>query len=106
MWISPQPDPGCSCFPFEFLKHHIPRRILPIPPAPAVFDQHVIDVGAIGQDHLKTSHYAGIMVEAARFEIPTASETIGPDLPLSCRSQSLREELEAGEEPIKPDGTR
>ena len=28
------------------------QRILPIPPAPAVFHQHVIDVGAIGQEHI------------------------------------------------------
>jgi hypothetical protein len=25
---------------------------LPVPPAPAVFDQHVIDVGAIPQEHV------------------------------------------------------
>ena len=37
-----------------------PAHILfPIPPAPAVFDQRVIDVGPIGKDHLKTSNYAG-----------------------------------------------
>ena len=44
--------------------------------------------------------------EAARFENPTAPETIGPDLISSFRSQSLAEESEAGEEPIKPDRTR
>ena len=30
----------------------IPRSVFPIPPAPAVFDQRVIDVGPIGQTHI------------------------------------------------------
>ena len=46
------------------------------------------------------------MVEGARFETPEAPETIGPDLTSSLRSQSLTEESEAGEEPIKTDETR
>jgi hypothetical protein len=46
------------------------------------------------------------MAEGARFEIPTAPETIDLDLLLSFRSQSLTEESEAGEEPIKIDGAR
>jgi len=33
-------------------QHRIPRRILPIPPPPAVFGQRVIHVGAIKQEHL------------------------------------------------------
>ena len=37
----------------------VSRGILPIPPAPAVFDQRVIDVGAIGKDHIKTLNYVG-----------------------------------------------
>ena len=41
-----------SCFLLQPFQHRIPRRILPIPPAPAVFDQRVIDVGAIGQEHI------------------------------------------------------
>jgi hypothetical protein len=32
--------------------------------------------------------------------------TIGLDLPLSVRSQSLTDESEVGEEPFKPDRTR
>ena len=44
--------------------------------------------------------------ERAKFENSTAPETIGPDLTPSFRSQSLTEELEAGEEPVKPDRTR
>jgi len=47
-----------------------------------------------------------MLAEGARFENPEAPETIGPDLTSSLRSQSLTEESEAGEEPIKTDGTR
>ena len=36
------------------LQHRIPWCIFPIPPAPAVFDQCVIDVGAIGQEYIGT----------------------------------------------------
>ena len=46
------------------------------------------------------------LAEGARFEASTAPETIGIDLVLSDRSQSFIEEFEAGEEPIKTDGTR
>jgi hypothetical protein len=46
------------------------------------------------------------MAEGARFENPEALETIGPDLISSFRSQSLTEELEVGEEPVKADRTR
>ena len=47
-----------------------------------------------------------MMAEGARFENPTAPETIDLDLLLSVRSQSLTEESEAGEEPIKHDRGR
>ena len=46
------------------------------------------------------------MAEGARFENPDASETIGPDLVPSVRSQSLTEEPEVGEESVKPDRAR
>ena len=46
------------------------------------------------------------MAEGARFETSDAIETIVPDLVLSIQSQSLTEESEAGEEPIKPDRAR
>ena len=46
------------------------------------------------------------VAEGARFEIPAAPETIGRDLILLVRSQSLTAESEVGEEPIKPDGKR
>lgn len=47
-----------------------------------------------------------LIAEGVRFETLTAPETLNLDLVLSFRSQSLTEESEAGEEPIKPDGTR
>ena len=47
-----------------------------------------------------------LAVEGAIFENPTAPETIGLDLVLSDRSQSLTKESEAGKEPIKPDRAR
>ena len=46
------------------------------------------------------------MAEGARFENAAASETIGRDLVQSFSSQSLTEDLEAEETPIKPDGKR
>jgi hypothetical protein len=46
------------------------------------------------------------MAEGTRFENPDAIETIGPDLASSFRSQSLTEESEVGEEPVKPDRTQ
>ena len=39
------------------------RRIRPVPPAPAVFDQLVIDVSAIGQGHVSKGEL--VVVEAA-----------------------------------------
>jgi len=45
------------------------------------------------------------LAEGARFENSTAPETIVPDRTSSFHSQSLTEEPEAGEEPVKPDGT-
>jgi hypothetical protein len=50
--IGPQPYSGRSCSRFQFFKDRIPQRILPVPPAPALLDQRVIDVGAIGQEHI------------------------------------------------------
>jgi len=46
------------------------------------------------------------VTEGVRLENPTAPETIDPHLTSSVRSQSLTDELEAGEEPIKRDRTR
>jgi hypothetical protein len=46
------------------------------------------------------------MAEGVRFENPDAPETISLDLILSDRSQSLTDETEAGEDPIKTDRAR
>ena len=46
------------------------------------------------------------MAEGARFENPTDSETIGPDLTSSHHSQSLTQESEASEEPVNHDRAR
>lgn len=45
------------------------------------------------------------MAEGARFEAPTAPETLGSDSTASFQSQLLTEESEAGEEPVKFDRT-
>jgi len=46
------------------------------------------------------------MAEGTRFENPEGCETTGPHLVSSYQSQSLTEESEVGEEPVKPDQTR
>ena len=46
------------------------------------------------------------LAEGARFENPTAPETIGPDLISSFQTQSLTAESEADGEPIKRDRAR
>ena len=46
-----------------------------------------------------------MLAEGARFETPTAPETIGPDTSSLVRSQSITEESEAVEVPITPDHT-
>jgi len=45
--ISPQSLQPLSRLLFEPFQHRIPRRILSIPPAPVIFDQSVIDIGAV-----------------------------------------------------------
>jgi len=47
--------------------------MLPIPPAPAVFDQRVVDVGANRQEHI--SKRAPILVKAVRQERDFLSES-------------------------------
>jgi hypothetical protein len=49
---------------------------------------------------------SSVVAEGARFETPTAAETIGSNLVSSFGSQLLTAESEAGDEPIKPDRTR
>ena len=62
--ISPQPLLALSGIPLQPFEHRFHRRILPIPPAPAVIDQHVIDVGSIRQEDITKG--APILVEAVR----------------------------------------
>jgi hypothetical protein len=52
--------------PCEFC---IPWRVFPIPPAPAVFDQRVIDVGALVQDHIPND---------ARVLVVASDKLVGP----------------------------
>jgi hypothetical protein len=52
LWINPQPIPPLSSFVLSPFPHRISRCILLIPPASAVFNSCVVDVGAIGQDHI------------------------------------------------------
>lgn len=66
MRISPQTFPRLSCFVLKPFQHRIPWRILPVPPAPAVFDQRVIDVGPIGQEHIGNG--ALVLVFAVRLK--------------------------------------
>ncbi len=47
-----------------------------------------------------------MLAEGARFEASTVSETIELDRISLVRSQSLTEESEADQEPVKPDRTR
>ncbi len=47
-----------------------------------------------------------VVGEGARLEASSASETIDSESASSVRSQSFTEEVEAGEEPVKPDRTR
>ncbi len=46
----------------QLFEHSIAWCIFSVPPAPAVFDQHVIDLGTIGQEHV--SKGALVLVEA------------------------------------------
>jgi hypothetical protein len=48
---------------------------------------------------------SSVVAEGARFETPTAPETIDLDLLLSFRSQLLTEESEVGKKPIQTDRT-
>ena len=50
--INPQASLGFPCFLLQPFEYHILWRILPIPPTPAIFDERVIDVGAIQQEHI------------------------------------------------------
>ena len=65
-WISPQPFLGVSHFLLKPFKYRIPWRILPVPPAPAVFDQRIVNVGAIRWKYIGKG--APVLVKAMRLE--------------------------------------
>ena len=83
-----------------------------------------VDGGRSPQEGAETSYCSGVgirktkrrltevrnllmsLAEGARFESPTAPETIGSNPVSSFGSQSLTAESEAGDDPIKPDRTR
>jgi hypothetical protein len=52
MKIGPQAYPNRSCSRFQFFENHILRREFPMPPAPTVFDELVIDVDPIRQKYI------------------------------------------------------
>jgi len=64
--ISPQASLGFSCCLLQLFEISIPWCIFSLPPAPAVFGEHLIDVGAIGQDPF--SNRALVLVEAKRLK--------------------------------------
>jgi len=47
-------------------RHESSAANFPIPSAPALFDQRVIDVGTIGKDHINTPNYAGTLGRGGR----------------------------------------
>jgi hypothetical protein len=52
---------------FKFFHHCIPRRIEPIPPAPALCDQLLFEVHAIRGEHI--SRGALELIETCRFGV-------------------------------------
>ena len=79
--VDPQTPLRFSCFLLQPLKDRIPWRVLPIPPAPALLDQFLIDVRSIGQDYV--SKDAFVPVEAARLDADFLSKG-------ECRGGLLR----------------
>jgi hypothetical protein len=60
--------------PSPTLQVGYPRRILPIPPAPTIFDQRVIDVGAIGQDHVSRGAFVLVVTIGLECDFFTEGE--------------------------------
>jgi hypothetical protein len=58
-WVRDHP----TILSWPLVLSSLARRIFPIPPAPALFDQQVIDVGAIRQEHIPKG--APVLVVAA-----------------------------------------
>lgn len=70
--IDPQALLRRSYVLLQSLQHSISRRVLPIPPTPTVFDECVIEVGAIQQEHI--SQVAPLLLLAAGLEDDIFSE--------------------------------
>ena len=66
LWISPQSSLSLSCFLLQSFEDDIARRIRPIPPAPALLDEFLIDVCSIRQDYV--SKGALVLVLAVRLK--------------------------------------
>jgi hypothetical protein len=64
--IGPQAFPLLSRVLLQPFENDIPWRILPIPPAPAVLDQLLIEAHPIGQNHILDG--ALVLVEAVSLE--------------------------------------
>jgi|SRR5215469_4695694 len=64
--ISPYAEPCSSCPSYQLFKDHIPRSILPVPPAPALFGQLVVDVASIREECI--GHRAPVLVLAVGLE--------------------------------------
>ena len=64
--IGPQAYPGLSRCLLQLFKNSIFRRILAIPPAPALLDEFLIEIHAIGQEHV--SKGACVLVVAVRLD--------------------------------------
>ena len=43
----PHPFPYLLCYLLQLFQNSMPWRLLPIPPAPVVFDQHVVDLAKV-----------------------------------------------------------
>lgn len=61
MWISPQSFLRLSCGSLQPFQHPISRRILLIPPAPAIFNEYVIDIRSIHQEYVSKDAPVPIM---------------------------------------------
>jgi hypothetical protein len=64
--IGSQSFPPHSCFLLQPFEHRISRRILPLPPAPALSDEFLIEIHPIGQEYI--GNRALILVVAISLE--------------------------------------
>lgn len=66
MRIGSQSFPPLSCFLLQHFEHRISRRILPLPLAPALSDEFLIEIRPIGQEYI--GNRAFILVVAISLE--------------------------------------